>query len=59
VVLLVVLAVLMLLVQLSIVPIATRMAVLMLKNSTNLSKVAYKKLIFSFLKHFPSLSILV
>jgi hypothetical protein len=42
------LLVLMLLKQLSIVPILTRMALLVLENSTILLKVAYKRLIFSF-----------
>jgi len=42
------LLVLMLLKQLSIVPIPTRMALLVLQNSTILLKVAYKRLIFSF-----------
>jgi hypothetical protein len=50
------LVVLMLLLQLSIALIQTKMEVLVLQNSTTSSKVAYKKLTFSFLKCFSSLA---
>ncbi len=50
------LVVLMLLLQLSIALIQTKMEVLVLQNSATSSKVAYKKLTFSFLKCFSSLA---
>jgi uncharacterized membrane protein len=50
---------LMLLLQLSIVPIQTRMDVLMLANSTNSSKVVYKRLILLFFYKFLSSTISV
>ncbi len=54
-----VLVVLMLLLQLSIALMQTKTELLVHQNSTLSSKVAYKKLIFSFIARFSSLSNLV